>query len=199
MTTRQKWKNSNTFLGRGKCQDIQASDGTMITNPQEICDMFSNAFSGQNNAARAESTAATQHLLPNEIKRSLFFEPVTVEEVVELLKAMKPKRSVGADGISQIILKNCMDIIAQPLACCMNKFFNEFRFPESLKIAKVVLIHKGGSMLDLDNFRSLTVVSLFSKIFEMAMCSRLVNFLETKGFFCQRQLKKKIFHYELLH
>ena len=48
----------------------------------------------------------------------------------------------------------------------------------NLKIAKVIAIHKKGSTDNPSNYRPITLLSAFSKIFEKLMHKRLYNFLE---------------------
>ena len=51
-------------------------------------------------------------------------------------------------------------------------------FPEQLKFAKVCPIHKSGSKTDVANYRPISLLPVFSKIFEKALHSRLLVFLE---------------------
>ena len=51
-------------------------------------------------------------------------------------------------------------------------------FPTILKIAKVLPLHKGGSTLDPNNFRPISLLSVFDKIIEKIMHKRLYEFLE---------------------
>ena len=46
-------------------------------------------------------------------------------------------------------------------------------FPESLKYAEVVPIYKNGKKNDVNNYRSISLLSPFSKIFESFVCERL--------------------------
>ena len=51
-------------------------------------------------------------------------------------------------------------------------------FPVQLKIAKVIPIHKSGPKTEVSNYRPISLLSSFSKIFEKIMHNRVVNFLE---------------------
>ena len=54
-------------------------------------------------------------------------------------------------------------------------------FPSRMKTAKVVPIHKGGSKLDIQNYRPISLLSAFSKFFEKIMQHRVSNFLNANG------------------
>ena len=49
---------------------------------------------------------------------------------------------------------------------------------DKLKIVKVIPIHKGGSTQDLNNFRPISLLSIFDKIIEKIIHARLYQFLE---------------------
>lgn len=50
--------------------------------------------------------------------------------------------------------------------------------PDDLKIARVVPIFKTGSRTSLSNYRPISLLSVFNKIFEKLMYNRLIQFLE---------------------
>ena len=60
----------------------------------------------------------------------------------------------------------------------INKSFSTGIFPDKLKIAKVIALHKKGATDDPDNYRPISLLSVFSQIFEKIMHKRLYNFLE---------------------
>ena len=56
-------------------------------------------------------------------------------------------------------------------------------FPSKLKLAKLTPLFKKGSRQDKDNYRPISVLSIFSKIFEKAMFKRLYGYLESHNIF----------------
>ena len=55
--------------------------------------------------------------------------------------------------------------------------FSSGKFPDPLKIFKTIPIHKGGSTILLNNYRPISLLSIFDKIIEKLMHKRLYNFL----------------------
>ena len=49
-------------------------------------------------------------------------------------------------------------------------------FPSDLKQAKVIPLHKGGSRLDENNYRPISLLKVWIKIFERAMFVRLYQY-----------------------
>ena len=76
------------------------------------------------------------------------------------------------------MLKLIPDLIILPLCNLINKSFESGVFPDFLKIVKVIPIHKGNSTQDMNNYRPISLLSIFDKIIEKLMHKRLYNFLE---------------------
>ena len=87
-------------------------------------------------------------------------------------------KSTGPQSIPVYLLKLIADIIVSPLCNIINNSFSSGIFPDALKISKVVPIHKGESMEELNNYRPISLLSIFDKIIEKLMHKRLYSFLE---------------------
>ena len=70
------------------------------------------------------------------------------------------------------------DLIVIPLCKLVNVSFSTGVFPDVLKIAKIIPLHKGGSTQELNNFRPISLLSIFDKIMEKLMHKRLYAFIE---------------------
>ena len=68
--------------------------------------------------------------------------------------------------------------ISKDLAVLINESFLTGTFPEKLKIAKVIPIFIKGLATSKSNYRPISLLSVFSKIFEKLMHKRLSQFLE---------------------
>ena len=69
----------------------------------------------------------------------------------------------------------------------MNRSFSSGIFPDLLKIVKVVPIHKGGSTQEMNNYRPISLLSIFDKIIEKLMHNRLYSFLEDHNILYKKQ------------
>ena len=75
-----------------------------------------------------------------------------------------PSKGSGPSSIPLTMLKEAADIIVGPLCYIINVSFSTGVFPDALKIAKVLPLRKGGSTQDLNNFRLISLLSIFDKI-----------------------------------
>ena len=85
---------------------------------------------------------------------------------------MDASKSSGPYSVPDTILKTIRDYISEPLTFLVNDSFASGHFPEKLKWARIIPVFKKGSRFDKDNYRPISVVSNFSKLFEKAMYQR---------------------------
>ena len=52
------------------------------------------------------------------------------------------------------------------------------KFPDILKITKIIPVHKHGDRMNMENYRPISLLSIFSKVFEKVIYNRLISFLQ---------------------
>ena len=88
----------------------------------------------------------------------------------------------GPNSICTKILRLLLAVdISEHLSIIFNTSFATGIFPEKLKVAKVIPIHKKDSKLECSNYRPISVLSNIDKILENLMHNRLMKFLTTKN------------------
>ena len=78
---------------------------------------------------------------------------VSNEEILEIINSLENK-STGPYSIPLKMLSVIPDLIILPLAYIINLSFPNGKYPDVLKIVKVIPIHKGGSTQDINNYNS---------------------------------------------
>ena len=63
-------------------------------------------------------------------------------------------------------------LVSPILATLINESFSSGIFPDKFKIAKVITLHKKGSTENPSNYRPISLLSIFSKIFEKVLHKR---------------------------
>ena len=93
----------------------------------------------------------------------------TGDDVLRSARRMKPKMSCGPDGIPYFIVRDCVGALAQPLAELFNLSIRSLIFPTRRKLARVSAVHKKGDRSDIRNYRPISLLCGFSKLFEMCV------------------------------
>ena len=102
-------------------------------------------------------------------------------EVLEIINQLENK-STGPHSIPIKLLKLVPDLILMPLCKIINHSFQTGVFPDALKISEVIPIHKGGSTEELNNYRPISLLSIFDKIIEKKCIKDCMNFYKNTTF-----------------
>jgi len=198
--SKQTWQAIDDVLGRNKekmkiNQIYQYQSDILITNAQSIADEFNNFFINVptnivtnlgNYIPGAESNDYIFGRSNNHCK-SCFFEPIHSMEIISEIKKLKNKTSKDIDGIDNIMVKNCAWFLVDVLSYLFNLSLNSGVFPDVLKLAVVVPIFKKGDVCNLNNYRPISLLSSFSKLFEKLVKRRLLSYLQKIKFLHDHQ------------
>ncbi|XP_045480881.1 uncharacterized protein LOC123685270 [Harmonia axyridis] len=113
---------------------------------------------------------------------SMYLKPTTEEEIMILTNKLKNKHTRDFYGISVALLKQIVPHIKQPLCKMINDCFEQEIFPQELKVAVITPISKGEPIEIFSNYRPISILPAFSKLFELLLKERLVGFLESNNF-----------------
>ena len=105
---------------------------------------------------------------------------ISTEEILEIINHLETKSS-GPASIPIKLLKIIPDLIIIPLTKIINTSFSTGEYPIKLKIVKVIPIHNGDSKTDVNNYRPISLLSIFDKIVEKLIHIRLYQFLENNN------------------
>ena len=112
-------------------------------------------------------------------RSSFDFQLVKPPEVKKLLKEIDIKKVVAIDTIPPKLIKIDADIIVEPLMQAINCCFRQAIFPDNAKIASVVPVDKGKlDKYDVLNYRPVSILNVFSKIYEKVIKNQLMSYFE---------------------
>ena len=109
---------------------------------------------------------------------SLFHYKASNIEISKIIDQLDNKSSSGDDNISNLVVKQSKIEIVPILTFLINKSFRDGVFPEALKKAEVLPLFKEGSKIKESNYRPISLLNVWSKIFERAMFNRMSLYLE---------------------
>ena len=113
--------------------------------------------------------------------------PVSEAELTNVIKTLEDKKTADRTGLSTNLLKKIYTSILLPLGHIFTLSLTTGIVPSDLKVAKITPIFKSGDCLDLNNYRPISLLSIFSKILEKIVCNRLTDYLDTHSLLSNRQ------------
>ena len=165
-------------------------NGKIIDNPKVVANQLNNFF--VNVGPQTESSIpiseniSSLKFLKQRNQLDFLLAHVSDEEVLEIINVLENK-STGPVSIPVKLLKLIPDLIIVPLCKLINLSLVSGSFPDPLKIVKVIPIHKNGSTQDMNNYRPISLLSIFDKIMEKIMHNRLYHFLEVNNILYSKQ------------
>ena len=101
---------------------------------------------------------------------------VTSNEVNLVLKSLNTKKASATDKIPTKLVKLASDFLSTTLATAINNSLASSKFPDIAKVATVVPIDKKtNDKYDIFNFRPVSLLNCFSKVYENIIKCRLVD------------------------
>ena len=114
-----------------------------------------------------------------ERKDSVFtFKPFIKQDIEKIIDSMKSKRSSGFDEVSNYLIKKLKKSISIPIGLLILDSMDKGVFPDKLKVAKVVPLFKSGDPSSFSNYRPISLLSVFSKIYEKVINNQVYSFFE---------------------
>ena len=133
-------------------------DGKQITDQKAISNAFNNYFVniGSNLAANIKlpNSKSIKNCLRNPSSHKFNLACTNGENIPKIIDRLHPKNSCGPDGISVKLLKEIKHELIKPVTSITNQCILTGVFPDKLKIAKVIPIHKKDDKTQLENYRS---------------------------------------------
>jgi hypothetical protein len=111
---------------------------------------------------------------PNEL---FHFEEIFKNFMLGQLNKLKSKKAAGLDAIPMQLLKDSVEIIANPLTKIINFSLVNGCVPSEWKEARVIPLFKSGESDNMDNYRPVSILPVVSKILERAVHIQLYKFM----------------------
>ena len=113
---------------------------------------------------------------------------VTPKLVRKVVMKFDLSKASGPDCIPVVVLKNCESELSYMLAKLFDKCLKESYFPDCWKVSYVVPVFENvGERSTAKNYRPVSLLSVFSKVFKKLVNNKIVDHLEKCGLFSNFQ------------
>ncbi len=123
---------------------------------------------------------------------SFDFKPVTAFYVEKMLNWLKINKATGYDHMSPKMVKMCCNELSVTLMELLNYAFKHKRFPDEMKNAEITCIFKKKDDLDKENYRPISILAVFSKVFESIIAEQLIEHFEDLLMICCVPIEKSM-------
>jgi hypothetical protein len=157
--------------------------GSRVTDPA-ACSSILNEYFG------SVFTVEDLHDFPDCPKKtdqmvsSVLFTPA---HVLAVIRKTRNDAAPGIDGVTNLMLKNCEDLISPHLCFLFQAIMDERSFPSEWRQALVIPIHKKGPLDQPKNFRPISLTSVICKVCESIVRDVLVEHVIENSLFAPSQ------------
>ena len=185
-STKDVWKNLNVFLSPKKIKKSTLipkilHNGKLHSDNKDISEAFNEYFCSIGNTLSQNFGTTNNNFkkyLKTTVEESFYITPIVEFEVLKEIKKLKSNKAPGPDEISNKLILLSPETFSRPLTLIYNQSIVNCEYPTELKIAKVIAIHKKGHRHLTENYRPISLLSAFNKIFEKLLHKRLISFIE---------------------
>ena len=140
----------------------------------------------------AKKISAVESIYPtpwptSSINNSLYLSPSTPDEVSSVIDSLNNKKAVRVHDVKTKFVKFAKTIISPRISNLFNACITEGIYPMSLKVAEIKPIYKRGDPNKATNYRPISLLSNFDKIFEKLLYNRLISYIEKFELLNERQ------------
>ena len=113
-----------------------------------------------------QTKVSFQSYLPKRIAQSIYVSFTNAAEIEHIVNGLENKACMGYDGIRLDIIKKSIKSLVIPLTYLVNLSIEKGEIPDDLKIGLIIPLHKTGPKEVISNYRPISILPAFSKIFE---------------------------------
>ena len=192
---KKTWEVINEIRGKSKnmLKPPIVINNEKIMNRRKIANEFNkyfNSIASNLNEGIDEITISDakfnsfEEYMTQRVKSTIFLYDCDASEILEIISDFKNGKS---SDIPIFIIKKAAHVLAPKLADYFNILMDQGIFPDELKIGRVTPIYKKGNPEDIGNYRPVSTLPIFGKIFEKIIYSRLYKFAISQNILHENQ------------
>ena len=192
--SRKIWEIINSIRGKQKRQikPLFVINDEKITDRRRIANEFNKYFASiasELNKKYSGSNDTKDHgnngnSMPSRLQNSIF---LTETDQTEILKTITEFENGKSSDIPVHVIKRSAHVFSKTLAQIYNNCMKHGEFPADLKLGRVTPIYKKDCEQTLGNYRPVSTLPIFGKLFEKLIHKRLYSFLSSNGILYENQ------------
>lgn len=166
---------------------IKKDNLSLIPNTNHFIEQLNKYIANIGTELLKMHTQVNVFYFPSQTTSTFKFRDCTQQNTKKIINNLKNTKSCGQDGITTEIIKQNLDQLIPNITHIINASMKSGIFPKSLKITKVVPIHKTGAIDEYKNYRPLCILSVMDKIIEKYINEQLLSYLEENKLIYKKQ------------
>ena len=156
-------------------------DGNEIVGDENISNGMNNFFCSVGKKVHDKIPAIDgnfRNYLQNNINENFFLSAVTPIDVFKELSKLNNNKASGPDDLKPKLVKACKLQFTKPLTILYNKSIEQAVYPSDFKLSKVIALYKKESRFLPSNYRPISLLNCFNKLFEKLIYSQMIRFID---------------------
>ena len=127
---------------------------------------------------------STPYYVSNKRLSQLNFD---IAHISNIICKLNPNKAHGHDGISIRMIQLSRESIVKPLFILFRNCFEASVFPNEWKKGNIIPVYKKGDKQIVGNYRPISLLPIFSKIFERIIFDAIFDYMGQNNFFNSNQ------------
>ena len=192
--TKRTWQIMKEITGKQKTKSsslpitIKTRQG-ITEKESEIAKEFNIYFTSVGTAPASKILIVTKDVSEYfpQCNASMEHKELSFQEFKKAFETLKRNKAISCDGLNGNIIIDVYDSIKVILFKIFKASFEEAIFPKKLKIAKVIPVFKKGDKENVENYRPISILLVFSKVLKRIMYNRLSEYFMNNNLLHQNQ------------
>ena len=165
------WSFIQAKKGFSRVPGVLRDGSTEYSKPQDIVNAFSDFFEG----VFIDSKSDSMHECDITSNQTINIQKIKESDIIGASKKLKNKPTAGTDQVPSFVVKDCIGAFVAPLCFLFNLSISSGIFPTCWKTARVTPIFKKGDRCDLHDYRPISILCNFSKLFEICIYNQIYS------------------------
>ena len=150
-------------------------DNKFVTDIQMKANIFNNFFAEQCTPLKNSSVLPLNQMFLTQSRLNCI--DFNGDEILKIVRALNIHKAHGHDDISIRMIKICDKSLVKPLILLFENSAKSSSYPDIWKKSNIIPVHKKNDKRLVNNYRPISLLPIFGKIFEKIIFNKMYSFL----------------------